>query len=1380
MDTQIGLKTAMVVVVLVCVFCSGAFGQPWDGNGAEGDPYQIWTAADMQAIGADANYWDAHFELMADIDLSAYTGTSFNIIGSNPYWPTEGTAFTGVFDGNGHTISNFTYTSTGKDYVGVFGYVGGGGEIRSLGLISSDVSGRNQTGALVGTGGTITDCHVEGGLIVGGDEVGGLVGSYGTITDCYTEAVSVSGNSKVGGLVGHNGDAKITNCYSAGSVTGVERVGGLVGLGGRIYNCYASGSVSGVNWVGGLVGVGSAVMNCYSTGIVIGDSNVGGLVGYTSSIAVGSFWDIQTSGQTTSASGTGLTTAEMKDANTYRYWGCEPGWTHNAGVDYPRLWWENLPGEVLDAELSDFVGGGGTESDPYLIYTGEELNAIGLFWCEWHKDFRLMADIDLSAYTGTSFNIIGADWEHPFTGVFDGSGHTISNFSYTATGQNNIGLFGYVREKDALIKDLGLVNPNVSVVPSDKWTASNIGSLAGTVTGGAAGSTITEGGRISGCYVEGGSVSGRSVVGGLVGEASRGTVANCYSTATVSATGYTAGGLVGGSEAKISNCYSSSNVSGTSYIGGLVGNNYSGHSTASHKGGTIMSCYARGSVSGTTAVGGLVGRNRAAEVSNSYSTGGVSGTTEVGGLVGSIEESTVTDSFWDKQSSGQSTSSGGTGLTTAEMQDINTFLAAGWDFVGEYGNGPSDEWAEPEAPGYMILWWQLDPLPPLPTFSGGTGTESEPYLISNGIDLNRIGHNPRLMERHFRLINDINVSGLNIWSIGSSKAFPFAGVFEGNGHEISNFSWDSNGIDYIGLFSYVNGQDAEIKDLGLIEPNIAAGTGTLVGSLVGQIDRGTITNCYAEGGSVSGHAYVGGLVGLISGGSVSNCHAGGCNVSGSTNVGGLVGKNSGTIANCDAVGSVTGTGSNIGGLVGANGGTVTDCYSEGSVSGGDRVGGLVGGGGAIINCHSTAVVGGNNWVGGLAGNASLTSNCWASGEVTAENHVGGLLGGKGNGTVTNCYSKGDVTGGEDVGGLVGYNYDREAFISNCYSTGSASGATDVGGLVGENHKGAIIDNCYAHGDAAGVLSVGGLVGKNSTYIDTLTGERYYGTITHCYSVGAVTAFVGDTDIGGLVGLNDGQATGSLWDAETSGRSNMCGSQGAEGSGCDDGNGKTTAEMQTGSTFIDAGWDFVTPVWTIDEGLDYPRFAWEPAALSADIDMDEFWTYQSIAGQGNSELTASVSITDDPMGNSSYSYAWEIVLPGDVTLAPVTVDGGGASDAYWTFAARGCDEPGGLSDSGQTFTVRVTVTGDDYGNTGQAEAEFGIALLGDTNNDGVVNVADRSITNAFWRTGSAGPYTLRDCDVNCDGVVNVADRSIANAIWRGILGQNSVSSPCPLR
>jgi hypothetical protein len=82
--------------------------------------------------------------------------------------------------------------------------------------------------------------------------------------------------------------------------------------------------------------------------------------------------------------------------------------------------------------------------------------------------------------------------------------------------------------------------------------------------------------------------------------------------------------------------------------------------------------------------------------------------------------------------------------------------------------------------------------------------------------------------------------------------------------------------------------------------------------------------------------------------------------------------------------------------------------------------------------------------------------------------------------------------------------------------------------------------------------------------------------------------------------------------------------------------------------------------------------------------------------------------------------------------------------------------------------------------GQASAQFGIALLGDVNNDTVVNIADRSIINAFWRLGSAGPFTSRACDLNPDGTVNIADRSIANVIWRGVLGRNSVTQPCTLR
>jgi hypothetical protein len=187
-----------------------------------------------------------------------------------------------------------------------------------------------------------------------------------------------------------------------------------------------------------------------------------------------------------------------------------------------------------------------------------------------------------------------------------------------------------------------------------------------------------------------------------------------------------------------------------------------------------------------------------------------------------------------------------------------------------------------------------------------------------------------------------------------------------------------------------------------------------------------------------------------------------------------------------------------------------------------------------------------------------------------------------------------------------------------------------------------------------------------------------------------------------------------------------------------------------------------------------------AVLDFDLQMENLWMYQNLPGSSSSILTATVANINDNYSNSSYTYDWEIILPDDVTVAPAITGGGGPADPCCTFAAPSCNEPNGISDSGQAFTLRVTVTGADFGNRGIAEAEFGVALLGDVNNDTAVNIADRSIINTFWRTGAAGGFTLRDCDINCDDSVSIADSSITNAIWQGVLGQNRVSSPCPLR
>ena len=152
---------------------------------------------------------------------------------------------------------------------------------------------------------------------------------------------------------------------------------------------------------------------------------------------------------------------------------------------------------------AQYGGGTGEPNDPYLIYTADQMNAIGANQGHWDKHFKLMADIDLSQYMGEKFNIIGeryyeSGWTgRAFTGIFDGNGKKISNFTYSSTDVPNlvnIGLFVYVNGENAQIKDLGLINPNI-----DAGMRGIIGSLVGHLRDGA----------ISNCYVDGGNVAGR-------------------------------------------------------------------------------------------------------------------------------------------------------------------------------------------------------------------------------------------------------------------------------------------------------------------------------------------------------------------------------------------------------------------------------------------------------------------------------------------------------------------------------------------------------------------------------------------------------------------------------------------------------------------------------------------------------------------------------------------------------------------------------------------------------------------------------------------------------------------------------------------------------
>ena len=672
---------------------SGKYG---GGPGEPNAPYLIYTPEQMNAIGAEPNDWGKHFKLMADIDLSGFTDADFNIIGYWRDWD-DNAPFSGVFDGNGHTISNFTFVYPDANHVGLFGYLDGPeAEIKDLGLIDPNVdAGTGQSvGSLVGElrGGTISGCFVQGGTVSGGEDVGGLVG-YGNgfwrrlpavsrIVNCYA-ITNVIGLERIGGLVGRNESTTISLCYSTGSVSGAGITGGLVGqngnwlsgregglfIGGLIHDCYSDCDVIAVATAGGLVGFNyvGEITRCYSSGAVLDsepnrpvDSNdglFGGLVGDNEASVKDCLWDVETSGLAVSAGGTGKTTVQMQTAETFLSWGaCGSLWTIDEGHDYPRHAWEDTPGQLISGPA--YGGGSGTAEKPFLIYTAEQLNTIGQNYCHWDKHFKLMADVDLRAFDGIdgrpAFNVIGQDRWDAFTGVFNGNGHTISHL--TLTGVDRLGMFGHMGS-GAEVADLGLVDVNIS------GSGNFIGALAGY---------------------------------------SKGDLNRCDSSGTVSGD-WSVGGLVGSSWEVLDQCHSSCVVTGGDWIGGLVGTNSS----------TLTQCYSTGAVSGNWRVGGLVGHN-GGSVTHCYSTAVVSGgsSSSTGGLIGldydfnDFGYRDVSLSFWDTETSGQTTSNGGTGKTTAEMQTVSTFLEAGWDFVDETANGTEDIWWILEGQDYPRLWWE--------------------------------------------------------------------------------------------------------------------------------------------------------------------------------------------------------------------------------------------------------------------------------------------------------------------------------------------------------------------------------------------------------------------------------------------------------------------------------------------------------------------------------------------------------------------------------------------------------------------------------------------------------------------------------------------------
>lgn len=539
------------------------------GAGTLNDPYLIDSASQLLWIGCDATYWDKHFKLMADLDM---TGNSMTPIGTNA------TSFTGSFDGNGFALANLTIDQPVNSFVGLFGVVNSVFEptIFDLDIVNPNITGSGYVGSVTGLlqEGSVVGCYANGGTVDGGQNVGGLVGyisNYGTISNCKVSSAVTGTVSNIGGLLGYNNVGTITGCVATGTVTGTlwdtTMVGGLIGTSyNDINNSYATGAVTGYSTVGGLVANNFGVIsNCYSTGLVDGTSGtlVGGLAGSNSGHIISSYWATDSTSQKTSAGGIGKTLDQMKQTDTFLGWGCDTLWTIDQGNDTPRLFWEGTVGVPI-TNCPTYSGGTGDLNTPYLIASPQDLLSLSRTTYNWDAHFRLVTNLDMTAI---NFTPIGTTWIMPFTGTFDGSGYTIANLTINLPATSFVGLFGRVNNEvdPNAVSNLGLLDPDII---GDRF----VGSLAGMLYR----SNVSE------CFVNGSSVSGSQFVGSLVGQNYEGTIGRCYAAGTVTGSTSEVGGLVGyNSTGTISNSYASVAVTGTvSRVGGLVG--YSSTGTVSN------------------------------------------------------------------------------------------------------------------------------------------------------------------------------------------------------------------------------------------------------------------------------------------------------------------------------------------------------------------------------------------------------------------------------------------------------------------------------------------------------------------------------------------------------------------------------------------------------------------------------------------------------------------------------------------------------------------------------------------------------------------------------------------------------------------------------
>ena len=479
-------------------------------------------------------------------------------------------------------------------------------------------------------------------------------------------------------------------------------------------------------------------------------------------------------------------------------------------------------------------------------------------------------------------------------------------------------------------------------------------------------------------------------------------------------------------------------------------------------------------------------------------------------------------------------------------------------------------------------------------FSGsGSGTENDPYLIFNPIQLNQMRNFLNKNGVYFKLMADIDLTEFvedeypsQGWlPIGSTSA-PFRGILDGNSHVISGLWISRENSEDVGFFG--NTSSCTIKDLTISAEKIEGKNS--VGVIFGCSSKSLIRRCTVSG-KVNGFDYVGGCVG--SGDAVTLQEVKSMvEITGHNQVGGLIGQARGN------------------GVSSSSSPTILGCKIVcQNIKGNDYIGGLCGsynGTHAIIeSCFVNADICGNNYVGGITGQVQNVGKynshgsscniikCGYSGDISGNSYVGGISGEHSSqATLDKCFALARINAiGNNIGGIVGYSdgtYNQVyETLSNSYFSGSVIGGSYTSGIVGYKYQGRI-ENCYSNASVAGTECVGGIFGyargyneyhnfKSTANIANLTNiKASKGKIGRIYGEKDSNAFVGE--IGTAA---DNKALNKAIVIKAGVAQDVNDSE-------QNGTGVSSTTLKLKATYVAMGWDF-NDTWEIQETESYPYF-----------------------------------------------------------------------------------------------------------------------------------------------------------------------------------------------